>query len=80
VELGIRRSSAHSPQARGRVERCFATAQDRLVKGLRLARVCELKAANEYLIPKFLAAWNERFTVVPAHAIDAHGHFSQRMI
>jgi hypothetical protein len=37
AELGIERVSAHSPQAKGRVERFFGTAQDRLVKGLRLA-------------------------------------------
>jgi ATP phosphoribosyltransferase len=49
VELGIGRTSAHSPQAKGRVERCFATAQDRLVKGLRLQRVQTLEDANDYL-------------------------------
>jgi biotin operon repressor len=72
VELGIRRSSAHSPQAKGRVERCFATAQDRLVKGLRLARVCTLEQADEYLEKEFLAEWNERFVVTPANPTDAH--------
>src|SRR5882757_806619 len=38
-ELGIRWIAAHSPQAKGRVERNFGTAQDRLVKGLRVAGV-----------------------------------------
>jgi len=37
-ELGIAWQAAHSPQAKGRVERSFQTAQDRLVKGLRLAK------------------------------------------
>ena len=36
-ELGIVWIAAHSPQAKGRVERSFGTAQDRLVKGLRVA-------------------------------------------
>jgi hypothetical protein len=36
-ELGIGWIAAHSPQAKGRVERFFGTAQDRLVKGRRLA-------------------------------------------
>ena len=36
-ELGIGWIAAHSPQAKGRIERFFGTAQDRLVKGLRLA-------------------------------------------
>jgi hypothetical protein len=72
VELGIGRTSAHSPQAKGRVERCFATAQDRLVKGLRLQRATTLEQANAYLEGKFLPEWNQRFTVVPANATDAH--------
>ena len=38
-ELGIGWIAAHSPQAKGRVERSFQTAQDRLVKGLRVAGV-----------------------------------------
>src|SRR5437667_185008 len=37
-ELGIGWIAAHSPQAKGRIERAFGTAQDRLVKGLRLAK------------------------------------------
>ena len=36
-ELGIEWIAAHSPQAKGRIERCFGTLQDRLVKGLRKA-------------------------------------------
>ena len=36
-ELGIELILAHSPQAKGRVERLWGTAQDRLVKELRLA-------------------------------------------
>jgi DNA-binding Lrp family transcriptional regulator len=72
VELGISRSSAHSPQAKGRVERCFATAQDRLVKGLRLARARTLEQANEYLETKFLPEWNVRFAMTAANSTDAH--------
>jgi hypothetical protein len=72
MELGIGRTSAHSPQAKGRVERCFATAQDRLVKGLRLCRANTLEQANDYLANEFLPEWNERFTVTPRNATDAH--------
>jgi biotin operon repressor len=72
VELGIGRSSAHSPQAKGRVERCFATAQDRLVKGLRLRHANTLEHANEYLEKEFLPQWNERFAVTPSRGVDAH--------
>lgn len=38
-ELGIGSILAYSPQAKGRIERSFRTAQDRLVKQLRLAKV-----------------------------------------
>jgi len=37
-ELGIDWIAAHSPQAKGRIERFFGTAQDRPVKGLRIAK------------------------------------------
>jgi hypothetical protein len=44
-ELGIGWIAAHSPQAKGRIERFFGTGQDRLVKGLRLAGADSLEAA-----------------------------------
>ncbi|HEY6273990.1 MAG TPA: ISNCY family transposase [Terriglobales bacterium] len=47
-ELGIGWVAAHSPQAKGRIERFFGTAQDRLVKGLRLAGARTLEEANHY--------------------------------
>jgi len=71
-ELGIAWIPAHSAQAKGRVERQFLTAQDRLVKGMRVAGVCSLEAANTYLEEKFLPWWNETLTVGPATAEDAH--------
>ena len=72
AEVGIERISAHSPQAKGRIERFFDTAQDRLIKHLRLARVCTIEAANAYLDTEFLPDWQQRFTVAPANATDAH--------
>ena len=71
-ELGIEWIAAHSPQAKGRVERFFGTAQDRLVKGLRKAGVCTLEEAQRYLERVYLPLWNRRFTVEPANATDAH--------
>jgi transposase InsO family protein len=72
AELGIGRISAHSPQAKGRIERFFATAQDRLVKGLRLAGASSLDAANQYLEEEFLPEFNLRFAHQPANLTDAH--------
>ena len=71
-ELGIGLILARSPQAKGRIERFFGTAQDRLVKGLRKQGICTLEGANAYLERKYLPMWNERFTVRPANETDAH--------
>ena len=71
-ELGIGWIPAHSAPAKGRIERFFGTAQDRLVKGLRKAGAGTLEAANGYLDQVYLPMWNQRFTVEPAQASDAH--------
>jgi transposase len=71
-ELGIEWIAAHSPQAKGRIERSFQTLQDRLVKELRLAKACSLEEANRYLEEQFMPAWNQRFTVEPSSAFNAH--------
>lgn len=71
-ELGIAWIAAHSPQAKGRVERSFGTAQDRLVKGLRVAGVRTLEQANRYLETEFLPWWNQHLVVAPAQPTDAH--------
>jgi hypothetical protein len=72
AEVGIVWIGAHSPQAKGRVERSFQTAQDRLVKGLRVAEAKTLAQANVYLEAEFIPWWNQTLTVVPATAADAH--------
>ncbi len=71
-ELGIEWIAAHSPQAKGRVERCFGTLQDRLVKGLRLAGARMVEEANAYLEREFLPQWERRFTVEPQNPTNAH--------
>jgi len=72
AELGIVWIGAHSPQAKGRVERGFQTAQDRLVKGLRVAGAKSLEQANAYLETEFIPWWNRTLIVDPASADDAH--------
>jgi Integrase core domain/Homeodomain-like domain len=71
-ELNIVWIPAHSPQAKGRIERQFLTAQDRLVKGLRVAGACTLDQANAYLENEYLAWWNQTLVVQPADSADAH--------
>jgi len=70
-ELGVELIAAHSPQAKGRVERLFKTVQDRLVKELRLAGIATLEAANRFL-EEWLPLYNRRFAVQPAQAADLH--------
>jgi transposase-like protein len=71
-ELHVVWIPAHSPQAKGRVERQFSTAQDRLVKGMRVAGVQTIEEANAYLETEYLPWWNLTLTVKPADAADAH--------
>ena len=71
-ELEIEWIAAHSPQAKGRIERLFETLQDRLIKEMRLAGVCTIDAANEFLEQVFLPFWEQRFTVVARRPHDAH--------
>jgi biotin operon repressor len=71
-ELGITWIAAHSAPAKGRVERSFSTAQDRLVKGLRVAGAKTLEQANAYLKEEFLPWWNQHLVVLPANPTDAH--------
>ena len=71
-ELGISWIAAHSAPAKGRVERNFGTAQDRLVKGMRVAGVATIEQANEYLSSEYLVWWERALTVEAAHPDDAH--------
>jgi len=71
-ELRIEWIPAHSPQAKGRVERLFETLQDRLVKEMRIARVSSVEQADRYLREQFLPFWNERFTTFPRSPHDVH--------
>jgi hypothetical protein len=71
-ELGITWIAAHSPQAKGRVERNFGTAQDRLVKGMRVAGVKTIEQANQYLEEDYLVWWERELTVEAANSDDAH--------
>src|SRR6202162_1201986 len=71
-ELGVEWIAAHSPQAKGRIERLFATLQDRLVKEMRLAGIDGIEAANHFLETRFLPEWEKRFTVAPRNPRNAH--------
>jgi hypothetical protein len=71
AELGVQVVHAHSPQAKGRVERLFRTFQDRVIKEWRLANIRSIDAANAFL-ETYLPRYNQRFGVAPAAAADLH--------
>jgi hypothetical protein len=71
AELNIEIICANSSQAKGRVERVNRTLQDRLVKELRLANVCDISAGNAFL-PAFMIQFNERFAIPSARPEDLH--------
>lgn len=69
--LGIELICANSPQAKGRVERHFGTQQDRLVKEMRLAGICTMDEANEFLT-EYLSIHNEKFSVKADTSANGH--------
>lgn len=75
-ELGVRVIHAHSPQAKGRIERIFKTFQDRLIKEMRLRVIKTKDGANEFL-SYYLPLFNERFSRKPAKEGDLHREIPQ---
>ena len=72
-ELGIRVRHAHSPQAKGRVERANKTLQDRLIKEMRLSGISSIAAANRFVKKSDFVERHNRKFAVPAKKIgDAH--------
>ena len=71
-ELGVEVSHAHSPQAKGRIERLFRTFQDRVVKEMRLRGIRAIEEGNQFL-EGYLPLYNRRFSVCPKEKEDFHG-------
>lgn len=72
-ELGTKVIYAHSPEAKGRVERLFQTLQDRLVAELRLREISTLAEANQFLEKTYLPFMhNNRFTHLAENPITSY--------
>ncbi len=71
-QLCIKLITAHSPQAKGRVEKMNDTFQRRLVKELRLAGINTIKEANTFLEEVFIPKFSKQFAVVPKKEADLH--------
>ncbi len=70
-KLGIELICAHSPQAKGRVERANGVLQDRLIKEMRIRKISSKEEANKFL-PEFIKKYNKKFGKAPRVEENAH--------
>jgi len=71
--LSIKRIHAHSPQAKGRIERLFKTFQDRVIKEMRLKNISSIDEANTFL-EEYLPLYNKRFAKPARESGNWHNH------
>ncbi len=71
-QLDIDPISAHSPQAKGRIETLFTTLQHRLVREMRLAGIKTPEEGNRFVKEIFIPKFNAKFSVVPAKRGNVH--------
>jgi hypothetical protein len=76
LQLGTESICAHSPQAKGRIERLFQTLQDRLCKAMRLDGISNINDAHARLAA-YLAEHNARFGVPARDSADMHRRWSR---
>ena len=79
-QLGIDPFSAHSPLAKGRIERLFNTFQDRLVKEMRLRNISTIEEANLFLEEEFLPNYAKKYSVEPVSKTNLHQPLSKKEI
>lgn len=77
-ELNVELIRSRSPQGKGRVERDFGTAQDRLIKEMRIEGISTIEAANQFLEDFWIPFWNQRFTIEPLDPKDRHRPLPKR--
>lgn len=65
-ELGIEVINAHTPQAKGRIERLFQLLQDRLLKELSIRNIKNIEEGNKFLHNQWLTYYNKKFIKEPA--------------
>lgn len=71
-ELGIQPITAHSPQAKGRIENLFKTLQDRLIKEMRLRNISDVETANRFLKEEFVPWFNAKYSKQPKNKTNLH--------
>lgn len=65
-ELGVDMFPAHSPQAKGRIERFWETIQKRLPILFAMRGICTVEAANDFLRDEFPTIFHKWFPVKPS--------------
>jgi hypothetical protein len=78
-ELGIRVICAHSPEAKGKIERLFNTLQDRMVKEMRLVDIKDRYTANQFIYENYIPDHNKRFSVQARNESDAHRQLTDEL-
>lgn len=76
-QLNIEAIFAHSPEAKGRVERANNTLQDRLVKELRYFDISTIAEANKFL-KQYIEKYNSKFAIEPKNPVDLHQPLTSR--
>jgi hypothetical protein len=74
-ELGIILIRTSTAQAKGRIERFFRTAQDRLIPELRIKGIKNRIDSNRYIQQVFIPSWNEQFAVQPMSDVSRYKSF-----
>lgn len=78
--LNIQVLSAHSPQAKGRIERLFGTLQNRLIKEMRLANINNIEDGNRFLLETFIPWFNNKYGVKAKKEADFHTKLTKEQI
>ena len=76
--LGIEPIRAHSPQAKGRIERTFQTLQDRFIAEMSLFKFQTLEEANLWLQQEGIQLYNDRFVEAPQKRNNAFREVGRR--
>lgn len=75
-ELEVHMILAHSPEAKGRIERVFGTLQERLVWEMRIHQINTIEEANQFL-PGFFKEYNSKFAIAPSNPVNAYRPLNQ---
>ncbi len=76
-ELDVKLARAHSPQAKGRVERANKTLQDRLIKLMRIHDISTIEQANKFAQNTYIEQHNKKFAIPAARSGDMHRSIDQ---